>query len=311
MDLTIIIVNWNVKEFLKKCLESVYKFTQGLEFEVFVVDNNSSDGSRDMVKAEFPQVSLIANNENYGFSKANNQALRAARGGYLVLLNPDTELIDNSMKAMVDFMDSRPDIGAIGCKLIYPEGDTQHSCRHFPSLFTDLMENLYLDSFFPKSHFFNRYRMGDWAHNDLREVDQPYGACLLFRREVMKKIGLMDERFFMYYDEVDLCYRIKKTGGKIYFVPDIKIIHYANRSSNQVSVTCEHYKYRSKFLFFDKHYGRCSLLPLALSLVSRSILAWVIFPLTHIACGRPRDVKYFRQYSGIIWSEYLNFFKTR
>lgn len=309
MDITIVIVNWNVKGFLKKCLESVYKFTQGVEFEVFVVDNNSSDGSQDIVRLEFPRVNLIANNENYGFSKANNQALKVACGRYVVLLNPDTELIDNSMKAMVEFMDSRLDIDAIGCKLIYPEGDTQHSCRHFPSLFTDLMENLYLDSIFPKSYFFNRYRMGDWAHNDFREVDQPYGACLLFRQEVMKKIGLMDERFFMYYDEVDLCYRIKKTGGKIYFIPDIKVIHYSNRSSKQVSVTCEHYKYRSKFLFFDKHYGRCSLLLLALSLVLRSILAWVIFPLTHIVCGQPKDAKYFQQYSGIIWSEYINFFK--
>jgi GT2 family glycosyltransferase len=299
-----------VKEFLKKCLESVYKFAQGVEFEVFVVDNNSSDGSQDMVRAEFPQVRLIANNENYGFSKANNQALKLCGGRYILLLNPDTELIDNSPKAMAEFMDNQPGIDAIGCKLIYPEGDVQHSCRHFPSLFTDLMENLYLDALFQKSPFFNYYRMGDWAHNEFRQVDQPYGACLLFRQEVMKKIGLMDERFFMYYDEVDLCYRIKKSGGKIYFVPGIQVIHYANRSSNQISVTCEHYKYRSKFLFFDKHYGRWSIFILTLSLILRSILAGCVFPVLHVVCGRPRDEKYFKRYLRIIWSEYLRFWNS-
>ncbi len=304
MDLSIVIVNWNVKDFLKECLASVYRFSQDLEFEVFVVDNNSSDGSREMVARDFPKTLLIANSDNLGFSKANNRALEKCRGRYVLLLNPDTEILDNAMKNMVDYMDRRDTIDCLAPQLIYPDWSVQRSCRHFPSFFTDLMENLFLDSFFSKSMFFNRYRMGAWPHDRARFVDQPYGACLLFRAEVFKKIGLMDERFFMYYDEVDLCYRLKKAGGKIYFLPAIKIVHHTNKSSSQVSIPCEHYKYRSKFLFFEKHYGRWSLGVLGFTLFLREVLISVVFPVTRLVLRRPRDISYFKQYSKIAWQEY-------
>jgi len=306
MTLSIIIVNWNVRDFLKKCLQSICHFSSGIEFEILVVDNNSVDGSAEMVRAEFPEVHLIANEENSGFSKANNQALRDCHGRYVLLLNPDTELIDNAFKKMVDYMESHADIDCLAPQLLYGDRSVQRTCRHFPSFFTDLMENLFLDAAFPKSTFFNRYRMGAWPHDSACFVDQPFGACLMFKSEVFKAIGLMDERFFMYYDEVDLCFRLKKAGGKIYFLPDIKIIHHANKSSSQVSLECEHYKYRSKFLFFEKHYGRWSLGVLGVTLLLRQTLVSAVFPLTHLLSRRPRDISYFRQYSNIAWQEYFS-----
>ncbi|MCX7661081.1 MAG: glycosyltransferase family 2 protein, partial [Candidatus Omnitrophica bacterium] len=294
---------------LRNCLSSIYNLTCGIEFEVFVVDNASSDGSQEMIKKEFPQVYFIENKENLGFARANNQAFKLARGRYLLLLNPDTKLIDNALKQMVDFMDNHPHIDAIGCKLLYPDGSLQKSCRHFPSVFTDLAETFYLSALFPKSPIFNYYLMGSWAHDSLREVDQPYGACLLFKEEIVKKVGLMDERFFMYYDEVDLCYRIKKTGGKIFFVPQIKIIHYANQSSNQVPLEAERWKYRSRLLFFEKHYGKISVIILTFNLIIKTVITLGIFPLSNLIFNYPRDISYFKRSLKLMWQEYYLFFR--
>ncbi len=310
-DLSVVIVNWNVMGLLRRCLESLFQKTAGIDFEVFVVDNNSSDGSAGMVRREFPRVRLIVNSTNAGFARANNQAMRQCRGRYVLLLNPDTEIIDNAPGMMVKFMDAHPGVDGLAGMLIYPDGSLQRNCRHFPSLFTDLMESLYLDQAFPRSSFFNRYRMGQWGHDSMREVDQPYGACLLFRREGLEKAGFMDERFFMYYDEVDLCYRIRKDGGKIYFVPHIRVIHHANQSSRQIALECEQWKCRSRLLFFEKHYGRWSPAVMSLNLLVRSMLVWGLFPVLHLLFGRPRDVKYFRGPLGIMWKEYLSFLRYR
>jgi len=311
MDITVIIVSWNVKDFLRRCLESIYRFARDIEFEVFVVDNNSSDGSGAMVKAEFPQVNLIANKENYGFSKANNQALIRSRGRYILFLNPDTELVDNSLKAMAGFMETHPDASAMGCRLIYPDGSLQSSCRHFPSFFTDLMENLWLEWIFPRNPFFNYYHMGSWRHDTVRSVDVPYGACLLVRRNTIEDVGLMDERFFMYYDEIDLCYRIKKRGGKIYFTPDIKVLHRLNRSSSQVPSETGRYKYRSKLLYFEKHYGRLAVVVLFANLCIQTALAPLFFMTRLLLTGRHGNAGYYREYFGLIWREYLNFLIKR
>ncbi|MCM8796410.1 MAG: glycosyltransferase family 2 protein [Candidatus Omnitrophica bacterium] len=311
MDLSVIIVSWNVRDFLKRCLESLYRYTVGIEFEVFVVDNNSYDASPDMVRQSFSQVNLIVNKDNLGFAKANNQALTFCSGRYILFLNPDTELLDNSLKLMVDFMDTHPEASAAGCKLIYSDGSLQHSCRHFPSLFTDLMEKLYLDYVFPQSPFFNFYRMGLWPHDTLRKVDVPYGACIIIRKQAIDILGGMDERFFMYYDEIDLCYRIKQTGGSVYFIPDINIVHHANRSSSQVSLETQQYKYRSKLLFFKKHYGMLSAWVLFINLCFNKLIVWgILWPINAIA-GRRWDIGHLKSAIRIEWQEYIRFLKNR
>jgi len=309
MDISVVIVSWNVKDFLRKCLSSIYRFTEGLDFEVFVVDNNSSDNTAAMVKEEFPQVRLIANQENLGFSRANNLALNKCAGRYILFLNPDTELIENSLKMMAEFMGAHPEVTALGCKLVFPDGSLQHSSRYFPSPFTDLMENLYLDAIFPYSGFFNRYKMGFWSHDRMREIDVPYGACLLVRKETLDKIGFFDERFFMYYDEIDLCYRIKKARGKIYFVPDIKVVHYGNKSYKQAALQCDRWKLRSKLLFFEKHYGSFGVAALIFGLVLNTIIVWSILSASHYIFRRPRELGYFKGCIRLIWDEYIQYLK--
>jgi len=308
-DLCVIIVNWNVRDLLEACLTSVYRLTQGIRFEVCVVDNNSSDGSADMVRREFPQVRLITNRENAGFARANNEGLKARPGRYALFLNPDCELIDNAPGEMVAFMDAHREAAGLGCKLIFPEGTPQDSCRHFPSLFTDLMENIYLDACFPRSAFFNRIKMGQWGHDRLRPVDVAYGACLLVRGSVLEVVGSFDERFYLYYDEIDLCYRIKKAGGAIYFNPAIAVIHRANQSSRQIQIPSDRWKIRSKLLFFEKRYGRRGVTALVFNLLMNGLVVWAVLNLIHSIAGRPRDMRYFKDYFRFRWHEYMRFLK--
>lgn len=308
-DISVIIVSWNVKDFLRKCLQSIYRLTEGVDFEVFVVDNHSKDSTAAMVKDEFPQVNLTVNHENLGFGKANNIALNKCAGRYILFLNPDTELVDNSLQAMVRFMDAYPAADAIGCKLVFSDGSVQYSTRYFPSVFTDLMENLYLDAIFPRSTFFNRYKMGFWAHDRMREIDVPYGACLLVKMTVLQDVGYFDEQFFMYYDEIDLCYRIKKARGRIYFVPDIKIIHHSNKSYNQIMSQCDRWKCRSKLLLFKKYYGGLGIAALVFNLTLNTMIVRSILSITHYIFKRPRDLDYFKRYISFMWGEYIKYLK--
>lgn len=304
MDISVIIVNWNVKGFLERCLASVYAFTRDIAFEVVLVDNNSSDGSAAMVREKFPAVRLISNNDNLGFARANNQALKQAKGRYALFLNPDTEITGNALKAMADFMDAHEDIDAMAPQLVFPDGTVQPSCRHFPSPLTDLIESLYLDWLFPKSPFFNRYRMGYWKHDSMRAVDVPYGACLFVRRSALEKAGAFDGRFFMYYDEIDLCYRINQAGGKIYFVPGIKVVHHGRRSSEQVPAETARWKARSKVLFFKKHYGAFGTWSLFFNLALQSFMVWGPLSLSHLLFGYPRDINYIKNEIRINWGAY-------
>ncbi|MCK9594965.1 MAG: glycosyltransferase family 2 protein [Candidatus Omnitrophica bacterium] len=309
VDISVVIVNWNVRSMLKQCLDSLYRFTSDISFEVFVVDNGSLDGSAEMVAKEFPWAILIANSRNLGFSAGNNQALRQARGRYSILLNPDTELVDNSLKAMADFMDGHPQVDCIAPRLIFADGSLQESCRHFPSFFTDLSESLYLDEAFPGNRIFNWYRIGVYSFDRMGPVDQPYGACLLFRKEDLVRLDFMDERFFMYYDEIDLCYRLKKSGGVIYYLPQIRVIHHGNQSSKQVPDACHSWKLRSRLAFFNKHYGRQAMVVLFFNLALRSFVVYGLLGFSHILIRRPRDWGYFKRMVSYMWREYRNSLK--
>jgi hypothetical protein len=269
LDLSICIVNWNVEALLKACLGSVYKETKEISYEVIVVDNDSSDNSVNMVKTDFPQVKLVENKYNAGFTKANNQAINIAQGRFIMLLNPDTEIIDNALNKMVRFFENRPDCGALGCKLLNTDGSLQRSCKTFPSLDVILYNSLFLDSLFPQSRIFGKYFMTWWDFNDVREVDQPMGSALMIRKDVLDKVGLFDENIFIWFDEVDLCYRIKKAGHKIFFTPEAQIKHHLSRSFKQWTsfpqIIRGTFLWRqSRNYFFRKHKGLLSLVALGL-----------------------------------------------
>ncbi len=267
LDLSICIVNWNVEALLKACLRSILDNTNGIIYEVIVVDNASSDRSVDMVKAEFPQVKLIVNKENAGFSRANNQAIRISKGRYIMLLNPDTEIIDNALTTMVRFMDKKSDCGALGCKLLNTDGTLQRSCKTFPALDVILYNSIFLDSLFPKSRIFGKYFMTWWDFNDVREVDQPMGSALMIRKDVLDNVGLFDEKIFIWFDEVDLCFRIKTAGYKIFFMPDARIKHHLSQSFKQWKnlfqiLNGTVYWRKSRNYYFMKHKGALSVVAL-------------------------------------------------
>ena len=254
--ISIVIVSWKVKELLRKCLQSLEaEQVTAVSFEVWVVDNNSGDGSVEMVKAEFPWVRLIASKENNGFAKGNNLAINQITDSeYIFLLNPNTEVKPRALEALVEFMKRNPQAGAVGPKLLNPDGTLQPSCKAFPTVSTLLFNSFFLDVLFPKSKLFGRYEMSWWPHDDLREVDQPMGAALLVRKEVIDKIGPMDEQFYMFFDEVDWCYRIKQEGYKIYFTPEAEIVHHGGQSIKSAEMRMSVHWHRSLKRFFKKHY---------------------------------------------------------
>jgi hypothetical protein len=206
-----------------------------VDFEVIVIDNASSDGSPEMVEENFPQITLIENLENQGFAAANNQGIAVARGRYVLLLNSDTVILDNAIAKMVTFADDHNDATIIGCRVLNPDRTLQPTCFMFPSLLNMLLSTTYLYKLFPKSHFFGRERMTWWDRDDVREVDVVTGCFMLVRRKAIKEVGLMDEKFFMYGEETDWCYRFKKAGWKILFTPDAEIVHFGGQSSKKIA----------------------------------------------------------------------------
>lgn len=254
LGLSIVIVNWNTKKFLGDCLQSIYETAGTLNLEVIVVDNNSSDGSAELVRQNFGQVKLIANSSNLGYAKGNNQGIRESRGRYILLLNPDTIVLPGSLKKLVEFMEEHPQAGAVAPKLVYPDGSLQYSVRSFPTLDCLIYETLYLQRLFPKSRTFGKYRMTYWDYNEVKEVDQPAASALLLCREALEEVGLMDERFFLLFNDVDLCYRLKEAGWKIYFFPEAKIVHFHGQSTKKVRRRTIIESHLGLYRFYRKHY---------------------------------------------------------
>ena len=231
IDLSISIVSWNTKSHLRDCLRSVRARVEGLTYEGFVVDNASTDGSPEMVGKEFPDVQLIANEQNRGFAAANNQALRLAQGRYVILLNPDTLVHRGALETMVRFMDGHPEAGAVGCRLLNGDGTLQRSTRRMPTFTTMLYDNTLLGKF---AYF--RRKVKDFkgkASEEVEEVDATSGAALMIRRSLLDEIGLMDEGYFMFLEEVDLCRRIWAKGFRVYVVPQAVITHLGGESRRQ------------------------------------------------------------------------------
>lgn len=230
IDLSIIIVNWNTRLLLKNCLNSIFLNTKKIKFEIFVVDNNSTDGTQDMIASEFPEVKLICNNENLGFSRSNNQAILLSSGRNIALINSDIKLCDNVLLKMVKFLDCSPDAGLVGCKLLNQDGSLQYSCRNELNLSAILFMKIYLDILFPGSRIFGHHRMSYWGHNDTRSVGYVPACLLVVRKSVLSEVCGLDERFFMYYEDADLCKRIKKNGWNTYYLHDVVAYHYHSAS---------------------------------------------------------------------------------
>ncbi|PIE35248.1 glycosyl transferase family 2 [candidate division KSB3 bacterium] len=257
-DLSIIIVNWNTRQLLHECLISIYRQTTGLSYEVIVVDNHSSDGSPDMVGQDFPQVHLIRNTENTGFSHANNQALRYASGRYLLLLNSDTAITENSFQPMADFMDAHPSVGIAGTRLLNPDGSHQYSYDAFPRKPLTMMWEKFIQ-------ILSLHGDGELNQSTPQKkvyenffVDYVIGAVLLIRRETFEQIGMLDEKFFMYAEDIDWCYRAAQAGWQTAYLGTLSVYHYnqgSSKKSPEQSSRLQGMRTESLIKFYRKHYG--------------------------------------------------------
>ncbi|MFA7081955.1 MAG: glycosyltransferase [Bacteroidales bacterium] len=254
MKFSIIIVNYNVAYFLEHCLYSVRNACKNIDVEVFVVDNNSVDDSNIMLKEKFPEVILIANKDNVGFSKANNQAIRIAKGEYILLLNPDTVVEEDTFEKCIDFMDSHPDCGGLGVKMIDGRGKyLPESKRGFPSPWVSFCKMSGLTNLFPTSKRYAGYYMGHLPDDQTNEVDVLAGAFMLLKKECLDMVGILDEDYFMYGEDIDLSYRITKGGYKNYYFPEARIIHYKGESTKKASINYVYTFYNAMAIFAQKH----------------------------------------------------------
>src|ERR1043165_3269094 len=256
MQLSIVIVNYNVRYFLEQCLISVKRAVAGIEAEVFVVDNASSDGSVEMVQEKFPFVKVIANTNNVGFSKANNQAIEVSTGEYVLLLNPDTVVAEDTFERCITFMNAHPQAGALGVKMIDGKGNfLPESKRGLPTPAVAFYKTFGFAKLFPKSETFGRYHLGYLSEDEIHEVDVLSGAYMFMRKSTLDKTGLLDETFFMYGEDVDLSYRITKAGYKNYYVPKTTIIHYKGESTKKGSLNYVKVFYNAMIIFARKHFS--------------------------------------------------------
>jgi len=263
-DLSIVIINWNTKNLLYQCIKSIKTHTKKISLEIVIVDNFSSDGSPEMVEENFSEVILIKNKNNKGYGRAGNQGLATAQGKYVLVLNSDVVIKENCLDEMFDFMEKNPAIGASSCKLIFPDGTLQHSCREFPRFKTFFLMLIGIRFLFPKMKIFREYLMLDWNHSEIKEVDQIMGSFMFIRRNVIREVGGFDERFWMYFEEVDLCLRIKEAGWKIVHYPYASAVHFLSKSAEQWGdIKRIHEFQKSSLKYFKKNgkfYEYCILL---------------------------------------------------
>jgi len=285
IDVSIIIVNWNTKHFLQECLTSIYEQAGHVNYEIVVVDNGSTDGSAAMLKTKFPKVALIENDENRGFAAANNQGMAIATGRYVLLLNSDTLVLDQAIAKTVSFADNNPKAAIVGCRVLNPDRTLQPTCFMFPSVLNMLLSSSYLYKLFPKSKLFGRERMTWWSRNDIREVDVVTGCFMLVRRQAIEQVGTMDERFFMYGEETDWCYRFRQAGWKVLFMPGPEVVHIGRASTIQIKPEMVLQKRASILLFLKKH-KRCVSYSLACLLVASFFLLRIPYWLIRAACSK-------------------------
>ncbi|MCX7610559.1 MAG: glycosyltransferase family 2 protein [Ignavibacterium sp.] len=255
IDVSIVIISWNMGELLKKCLETIYLYTKNINFEIIVIDNNSEDGTSEMIRTKFPEVVLIKNPKNRGVAPARNQGIERAIGKYIFILDADTELIENSIKKMFDFMEASPEVGIVGCKLVDKNFNLQHSCKRFPTPLALIFRRLERFKFIRESKILKHHTMQDWDHNDIREVDYLIGACQFFRKEVIEKIGMYDDKIFYGPEDIDFCLRIWKAGWKVKFYPFTQIIHHEQRITKKKMFSYISIKHFVGIIYLYKKYN--------------------------------------------------------
>ncbi|MCL5962030.1 MAG: glycosyltransferase family 2 protein [Chloroflexi bacterium] len=258
-----------MRDLLRDCLASISRSNGDFCCDIFVVDNGSADGSAEMVEREFPRANLVRSARNGGYAYANNLALREMllRGAgvfprYVLLLNPDTLLPETALQDMLSFMDSRPEVGAAGPKLVRPDGFLDLACRRsFPTPEVSLYRMLGLSKAFPRSRRFARYNLTYLDSDDVVEVDSVVGAFMLIRGDVLKTVGMLDEDFFMYGEDLDLAYRAKQMGWKVYYNGKVEVLHYKGESSRQRGIKTSFEFYRAMLTFYRKHYASSTPFP--------------------------------------------------
>ncbi len=253
VDLSVLIVDTNELRVLAPCLKSVFEQTTGISFEVIVIDNASTDGSAEWLEREYPHVRVLRNASNLGFAGSNNRGIKIAQGEYVILLNPDTEVLDGALQKTVEFMGREGSIGIAGCRLLYPTGRTQESVRSFPSVWNLFCEATFLYLLFPRSKTIGRYYMSDFDFSKDQKVDWVSGAYFMIRRQLIEKIGILDERFFMYSEELEYCFRAREAGFSTWYFSGASTVHHwgGPRTTNRRLIFWAH---KSQALFIKKHF---------------------------------------------------------
>jgi GT2 family glycosyltransferase len=257
MDLSVIIISYNVKPFLQRALHTILSALEGIPSEVIVVDNDSGDGSTLMVQEQFPEIHLIKNRENVGFAKANNQAMRLAKGDMICIINPDTLVQDDTFRVCLDYLKMHSDVGAVGCKILNPDGSLQLACRRsIPTPWIAFTKVSGLSTLFPKSKLFGRYNLTYLDPDEISEVEALSGSFMMVRKEILSKAGYLDEIFFLYGEDLDWCYRIQQKGWRIVYLPDTQIIHYKGQSTREAPFDTMRVFYQAMRLFVNKHFQK-------------------------------------------------------
>ncbi|WP_100528484.1 glycosyltransferase family 2 protein [Paenibacillus sp. GM1FR] len=257
LDVSIIIVNFNTRQLTLDCLASVYASQTSYQYEVIVIDNASHDGSVEAIREVYPDVQLIANQNNTGFAVANNQGMEVAKGRYILLLNSDTVVQPDTLHTMIYFMDRHPEMGASGCKVILPDGSLDKACkRGFPTPSASFYYAFGISRLFPDRPKFNQYQLGHLSPDDEYPVDCLVGAFMLVRRETIDQVGGLDETFFMYGEDIDWCYRIKEAGWGIFYYPRTYIVHYKGGSARRKPLKITYEFHRAMWVFHRKHYAK-------------------------------------------------------
>jgi GT2 family glycosyltransferase len=298
MDLSIVIVSWNTADLLLRCLQSIYANAPSVRFDIWIVDNASTDDSVRCIQANYPGVHLLLNKKNVGFARANNEAIQQCSGRYVLLLNPDTLVHPDALDRLVNFMGTHPDAGACGSRYLNPDGTLQWSCAPFPTLSREFWRMNHLDVV----HAYGKYDMAHWDIHQVREVEVLQGASLLIKREVINQVGLLDPGYFMYTEETDLCYRIYQAGWKLYWVPESTITHFGGQSTQQVADTMFLRLYESKVIFMRKHYGSWSAFVYKLILGTSALTRIIAIPIAwcFIPAKRQMHRNLARNYSNLI-----------
>ena len=293
-DASIIIVNWNAKDPLRNCLKSIYENSGKLDCEIIVVDNASTDGSADMVKKEWPGVTLVENSGNQGFARANNIGIRQSNSRYVCLVNPDVVVLEGCIGNSIEFMDQRPSVGMTGPRILNPDRTLQPSCRHFPSIWNSLCQTLGLNYLFPKSRFFSEPFMNYWAHDTVRKVDSIGGMFWTVRRQAINEVGLLDEDFFLYSEDIDWCKRFHTVGWDVMFYPGAEAIHFGGASSANAPIRFYIEMQKADLQYWRKHHGKLGKVCYMTIILLNNVLRVIVRGLQYALCPSRRETIRFK-----------------